>query len=108
MPEYLEVAERFVAHAQARGVHPATLAVAWVMAHPAITAPIIGARNLEQLEASLAGCGGGDDAGVAGRNFGAVTRAAAGHRPERGTAGDCLQRGEGKGIEPRNEHRTRR
>jgi aryl-alcohol dehydrogenase-like predicted oxidoreductase len=36
-----------------RGVHPASLAVAWVMAHPAITAPIIGARNVEQLEASL-------------------------------------------------------
>jgi aryl-alcohol dehydrogenase-like predicted oxidoreductase len=53
-PEYLDIAERFTAHAQARGVHPATLAVAWVMAHPAITAPIIGARNLAQLEGSLA------------------------------------------------------
>jgi aryl-alcohol dehydrogenase-like predicted oxidoreductase len=29
------------------------LAVAWVAAHPAITAPIIGARNLNQLEVSL-------------------------------------------------------
>jgi aryl-alcohol dehydrogenase-like predicted oxidoreductase len=29
-------------------------AIAWVAAHPAITAPIIGARNLDQLEASLA------------------------------------------------------
>ncbi|MCY3799578.1 MAG: aldo/keto reductase, partial [Chloroflexi bacterium] len=27
---------------------------AWVMAHPAVTAPIIGARNLDQLESSLA------------------------------------------------------
>ncbi|MCP4537571.1 MAG: aldo/keto reductase [Chloroflexi bacterium] len=53
-PAYYEIAERFVAHAKERGVHPATLAIAWVMAHPAITAPIIGARNLEQLEASLA------------------------------------------------------
>ena len=35
-------------------MHPATLAVAWVKAHPAVTAPIIGARNVEQLEASLA------------------------------------------------------
>jgi aryl-alcohol dehydrogenase-like predicted oxidoreductase len=52
-PGYLEVADRFVAHARDRGVHPASLAVAWVMAHPAITAPIIGARNVEQLEASL-------------------------------------------------------
>ncbi|HEY9087885.1 MAG TPA: aldo/keto reductase [Anaerolineaceae bacterium] len=40
--------------ARARGYHPATLAVAWVAAHPAVTAPIIGARNVEQLEASLA------------------------------------------------------
>ena len=49
-----EIAERLAAHARERGVHPATLAVAWVAAHPAITAPIIGARNLRQLEASLA------------------------------------------------------
>jgi aryl-alcohol dehydrogenase-like predicted oxidoreductase len=40
--------------ARARGYHPATLAVAWVASHPAVTAPIIGARNLDQLEASLA------------------------------------------------------
>jgi aryl-alcohol dehydrogenase-like predicted oxidoreductase len=53
-PTYYDVAERFTAHAEERGVHPATLAVAWVMAHPAITTPIIGARNLAQLEASLA------------------------------------------------------
>lgn len=53
-PAYYEIAERFTAHAEERGVHPASLAVAWVMSHPAITAPIIGARNVEQLEASLA------------------------------------------------------
>lgn len=51
---YAEIAGRFSDHAKAQGVHPATLAVAWVMAHPGITAPIIGARNVEQLEASLA------------------------------------------------------
>ena len=48
------MAERFTAYATERGYHPATLAVAWVMSHPAVTAPIIGARNVEQLEASLA------------------------------------------------------
>jgi aryl-alcohol dehydrogenase-like predicted oxidoreductase len=53
-PTYYEVAERFTAHAKERGVHPASLAIAWVMSHPAITTPIIGARNVEQLEASLA------------------------------------------------------
>jgi aryl-alcohol dehydrogenase-like predicted oxidoreductase len=50
---YPEVADRFVTHARSRGVHPASLAVAWVAAHPAITAPIIGARDVEQMEASL-------------------------------------------------------
>ncbi|GMA64283.1 aldo/keto reductase [Alicyclobacillus fastidiosus] len=48
------VADRFTAYATEHGVNPATLAVAWVMSHPAITAPIIGARNLKQLEDSLA------------------------------------------------------
>lgn len=51
---YQEIADNFTAHAQQKGHHPATLAVAWVMSNPVITAPIIGARNLEQLEASLA------------------------------------------------------
>lgn len=50
---YYEVAERFIDHAHHRNVHPASLAVAWVASHPAVTAPIIGARNLEQLEPSL-------------------------------------------------------
>lgn len=35
------------------GLHPVSAAVAWVGAHPAITAPIVGARNLEQLKDSL-------------------------------------------------------
>lgn len=51
---YFETAERFTAYAEEHGVHPATLAVAWVGSHPAVTAPIIGARNVEQLEPSLA------------------------------------------------------
>ncbi len=53
-PVYYEVAERFGDYAKQQGVHPVTLAVAWVMGHPAITAPIIGARDLEQLKPSLA------------------------------------------------------
>lgn len=51
--QYYETADRFVTHARGRGVHPVSLAVAWVMRHPAVTAPIIGARNVEQLEPSL-------------------------------------------------------
>ncbi|MCK4850536.1 MAG: aldo/keto reductase, partial [Phycisphaerae bacterium] len=42
-----KLAEDFTAYARKLGVKPATLAVAWVKANPAITAPIIGARNLE-------------------------------------------------------------
>jgi aryl-alcohol dehydrogenase-like predicted oxidoreductase len=51
---YHEVAASFAEYAKENGYHPATLAVAWVMSHPAVTAPIIGARNLDQLQASLA------------------------------------------------------
>jgi aryl-alcohol dehydrogenase-like predicted oxidoreductase len=54
LQEYYEIAERFSSHAEERGVHPVSLAVAWVMANPAVTAPIIGARNVAQLEPSLA------------------------------------------------------
>jgi len=38
------------------GHHPVSLAIAWVAAHPAVTCPIIGARNLEQLAPALAAC----------------------------------------------------
>lgn len=51
---YYETAERFTQYASEQNIHPASLAVAWTMSHPAVTAPIIGARNLEQLEPSLA------------------------------------------------------
>jgi aryl-alcohol dehydrogenase-like predicted oxidoreductase len=47
-------ADRFTAFAREQRIHPATLAVAWAMSHPDVTAPIIGARNLSQLEDSLA------------------------------------------------------
>ncbi len=52
-PWVYEVADRFVAFCKQRGMHPVSTAVAWVGAHPAVTAPIIGARNVEQLQASL-------------------------------------------------------
>ena len=48
-----ETADKYTAFAQENGYDPVPLAVAWVAAHPAITAPIIGARNLSQLEGSL-------------------------------------------------------
>ncbi|WP_428662409.1 aldo/keto reductase [Reyranella sp.] len=49
-----ETAEKYVALCKAKGLHPVSAAIAWVAAHPAITAPIIGARNLDQLKDSLA------------------------------------------------------
>ena len=48
-----EVAGKFVTFCRERGLHPISTAVAWVGAHPAVTAPIIGGRSLEQLQASL-------------------------------------------------------
>ncbi len=49
-----EVAEAFTQYAADKGYAPATLAVAWVMSHPAVTAAIVGARSVAQLESSLA------------------------------------------------------
>ena len=48
-----ETAEKFTALAKSQGVHPVSLAVAWAASHPAVTCPIVGARNLEQLAPSL-------------------------------------------------------
>jgi len=48
--EYWETAERFTQYAAESGVSPAALAAAWVASHPAVTAPIVGARNIEQLK----------------------------------------------------------
>ncbi|MBP7829868.1 MAG: aldo/keto reductase [Kiritimatiellae bacterium] len=53
-PDWMhEAAGRFTELAREHGAHPVSLAVAWAGAHPAVTAPIIGARNLEQLEPAL-------------------------------------------------------
>ena len=52
-PQLYSVAEAFADFAHKQGVSPVSLAVAWVGAHKAITAPIIGGRNVQQLESSL-------------------------------------------------------
>ncbi|MCI4445972.1 MAG: aldo/keto reductase [Candidatus Aminicenantes bacterium] len=49
-----EVAEKFTELALSRGYNPVSLAIAWVGSHPAVTAPIIGARNVEQLKDAVA------------------------------------------------------
>jgi len=49
-----EIAEAFTALARELGHHPASLAIAWVAAQPGVTAPLVGARSVEQLEPCLA------------------------------------------------------
>jgi len=53
-PWMFEIADKYVAFCKQKGLHPVSTAIAWVGAHPAVTAPIIGARNVEQLKDSLA------------------------------------------------------
>jgi aryl-alcohol dehydrogenase-like predicted oxidoreductase len=48
-----ETAAAFTEFARNMGVHPVSLAVSWVGSHPAVTSPIVGARNVEQLANSL-------------------------------------------------------
>lgn len=54
-PDWMHEAARGLSRiAVETGDHPATLAVAWAAAHPAVTAPIISARDTAQLAPSLA------------------------------------------------------
>lgn len=53
-PSNYAVAEAFTALANARGIHPATLATAWVLHHPGVTSVLLGARNRDQLRETLA------------------------------------------------------
>ena len=48
-----DAALKFSQLAKDNGCHPVSLAVAWAAHHPAVTAPIMGARNVEQLNDSL-------------------------------------------------------
>ena len=48
-----ETAAKFSALCKERSIHPMSAALAWVGSHPAVTAPIIGARSVQQLQASL-------------------------------------------------------
>jgi aryl-alcohol dehydrogenase-like predicted oxidoreductase len=46
--------EKFESFAAERGVEPATLAIAWVLSHPQVTAVVVGPRRPAQLETALA------------------------------------------------------
>ena len=53
--EALDVVEGFIDAAKERGVTPPQLALAWVLGEPRVTCPIVGARNLDQLNDTLGG-----------------------------------------------------
>jgi len=52
-PRYLAAAAKLVEIAEERGQTAAQLALAWTMAHPAITAAVMGASSIAQLESNL-------------------------------------------------------
>ncbi len=51
--EHREQIERYEALCDEIGSHPADVGLAWLLAQPGVTAPIIGPRTLEQLESNL-------------------------------------------------------
>lgn len=50
----IDMVKSFADFAKQHKYDPVSLAISWVMSHPDITAPIVGARNLKQLEPALA------------------------------------------------------
>ncbi|MGB2876128.1 MAG: aldo/keto reductase [Gaiellaceae bacterium] len=52
--ETFRALDAFAAAAVERGVEPATLAIAWVLSNPQVTAVVVGPRRPEHLEAALA------------------------------------------------------
>lgn len=56
-PEKFDVVDRVATVAGARGKEPAQVALNWVKDRAGVTSPIIGARNLEQLEKNLGATG---------------------------------------------------
>jgi aryl-alcohol dehydrogenase-like predicted oxidoreductase len=51
--ENLQRTSRLLKIAKEKGVHPIALSLGWVASHPAVTCPIIGARNARQLKETL-------------------------------------------------------
>lgn len=51
------VADRVVALAARRGLKPAQVALAWLLSRPGVTAPIVGASRLEQLDDAVGALG---------------------------------------------------
>ncbi len=45
--------EKYEALCRAIGVHPAEVAIAWLLANPAVTAPIVGPRTMDHLDSAI-------------------------------------------------------
>jgi aryl-alcohol dehydrogenase (NADP+) len=52
-----DVVDRVVEVAAAKGVAPAQIALAWLLRQPGVTAPIVGASKMEQLDQAVAAVG---------------------------------------------------
>ena len=52
-PEDFTVADRCAEVARERGVKPAQIALAWVLSRPGVTAPIVGASKMHQLDEAV-------------------------------------------------------
>jgi aryl-alcohol dehydrogenase (NADP+) len=53
MDSDFRIVDRVVALAKRRGVRPAQVALAWLLRQPGVTAPIIGATKIEQLDQAI-------------------------------------------------------
>jgi predicted oxidoreductase len=53
LEKYRDRIERYEAFCEELGEEPANVALAWLLQQPAVTAPIIGPRTLEQLDRSM-------------------------------------------------------
>ncbi len=56
-PEKFDIVDRVSEIAKSRGKEPAQVALSWVKDRPGVTAPILGARNIEQLDKNLGATG---------------------------------------------------
>jgi aryl-alcohol dehydrogenase-like predicted oxidoreductase len=52
-PGDFAIAERVATLAEARGIKPAQMALAWILSKPVVTAPIVGASKMYQLDDAL-------------------------------------------------------
>jgi aryl-alcohol dehydrogenase-like predicted oxidoreductase len=56
-PEKFDIVDRVCEIANSRGKEPAQIALSWVKDRPGVTSPILGARNVEQLDKNLGAIG---------------------------------------------------